>query len=143
EAGFDATGIDLSEKMIELAKEQFPQNDINYFSCNMSDLVNREARYDGALVINVFEWTENPKQELKNLHTILHDDGYLCISIFGPTAGPRHHSYPRLRNEEVIFNTVMPWEFEKLAEESGFSLVDDYGVYKKGVTDEMTETLSR
>src|SRR5690625_5285509 len=35
EAGFVATGIDLSEKMIELAKEQFPQEDINYFTCNM------------------------------------------------------------------------------------------------------------
>lgn len=143
EAGFDATGIDISEKMIELAKEQFSQEDIEYFPCNMSDLVNRDAKYDGALVINVFEWTADPKQELKNLHTILRDEGYLCISIFGPTAGPRQHSYPRLQGEDVIFNTVMPWEFEQLAEENGFSLIDDYGVYKKGVTEEMTESLSK
>ncbi|HLR70667.1 MAG TPA: class I SAM-dependent methyltransferase [Pseudogracilibacillus sp.] len=143
EAGFNATGTDLSSNMIELAKKHFPQEEINYFTCSMSELVNEKERYDGALVINVFEWTEDPQNELRNLHTVLNDDGYLCISIFGPTAGPRHHSYPRLRGEKVIFNTIMPWEFEQLASENGFSLVDDYGVYKQGVTDEMTEKLSK
>src|SRR5699024_8885532 len=143
EAGFNATGIDLSPNMIELAKEHFPQEEINYFTCSMSELVNEKERYDGALVINVFEWTEDPQKELRNLHTILNDGGYLCISIFGPTAGPRQRSYPRLRGEKVIFNTIMPWEFEQLVTENGFALIDDYGVYKQGVTNEMTEELSK
>ncbi|MDF2904513.1 MAG: type 11 methyltransferase, partial [Bacillus sp. (in: firmicutes)] len=32
----------------------------------------------------------------------------------------------------VICNTMMPWEFEKLASEKGFSKVAEYGVYKRG-----------
>lgn len=142
QAGFDATGIDVSQKMIELATEQFQNESINYFVCNISELVHKPEKYDGIVAINVLEWTENPAEAISNLHTILNDDGYLCAGILGPTAGPRQNSYPRLRGEEVIFNTMMPWEFEKLAQELGFSIVDQYGVYKKGVTDEMITNLS-
>lgn len=143
EAGFKATGIDVSPKMIDLAKEQFSEDAIRYFTCDMSELAERAENYDAALVINVFEWTENPQAALQHLHTILNDKGYVCITIFGPTAGPRQHSYPRLIGEDVIFNTIMPWEFERLTTRCGFSIVDEYGVYKKELTNEIIEKLSK
>lgn len=143
QAGYEATGIDVSQKMIELATEQFADQSINYFVCNISELVHKPERYDGILAINVLEWTEDPAEAISDLHSILHDKGYLCVGILGPTAGPRQNSYPRLRGEDVIFNTMMPWEFEKLASELGFSLMDQYGVYKKGVTNEMIQNLSQ
>lgn len=141
-AGYQATGIDISEKMIELAKEQFSTDQLMYESCNINELVKKEQTYDGVLAINVLEWTEEPGEAIKNLHMITNDKGYLCAGILGPTAGPRQNSYPRLHGESVIFNTMMPWEFAKLAQDSGFKLVDEYGVYKKGVTDEMISHLS-
>lgn len=143
EAGYDATGIDISKNMVDLANKHFPQKEINYVACSMSDLVYRKETYEGALVVNVFEWFENPQEELRNLHNILNKDGYLCITIFGPTAGPRQHSYPRLLGVEAVFNTVMPWEFEKLATSNGFSLIDDYGVYREGVTDDIIGKLPK
>lgn len=133
QAGFQATGIDLSDKMIQLANEQFADNAITYFQCNMNELVEREERYDGALTINVLEWTESPATALRELREILVDGGCLCAGILGPTAGPRANSYRRLYGEEVILNTMMPWEFSQLATENGFSLIDQYGVFKKEV----------
>lgn len=143
EAGFKATGIDISPKMIELANQQFIDQDIRYETCDMGELVKKKETYDGALVINVFEWTENPQEALQQLHTMVNEQGYVCITIFGPTAGPRQYSYPRLVGEDVIFNTIMPWEFERLATESNFSIMDEYGVYKKEVTDDIVEKLSK
>ncbi len=49
---------------------------------------------------------------------------------------------PRLYGENVVCNTMMPWEFEKLAKEQGFQVVDGMGVYKRGVNEKMLEQLS-
>lgn len=143
QAGYDAVGIDVSQKMIELATDQFSRYPIEYFVCNIRDLSKRPDSYDAIMAINILEWTEDPKEAINDLYTILNDGGYLCAGILGPTAGPRKNSYPRLHGDDVIFNTMMPWEFEQLAQELGFALIDEYGVYKKGVTDEMTEKLSK
>lgn len=142
EAGYEATGIDISHKMIELAKEQFSVDKLTYVSCNINELVERKKKYDAVLAINVLEWTEDPLEAIENLHEVTKPGGYLCAGILGPTAGPRQNSFPRLLGEQVIFNTMMPWEFAKLAEKSGFTLVDEYGVYKKGITDDITVLLS-
>ena len=32
---------------------------------------------------------------------------------------------------------MMPWEFEQLAKEQGFEVVDGIGVYKRGVNEKM------
>jgi len=37
----------------------------------------------------------------------------------------------------------MPWEFEQLAEYVGFSLIDEIGVYKKGITKALKQQLPR
>jgi hypothetical protein len=45
---------------------------------------------------------------------------------------PRTNSYRRLYGEEVICNTMMPWEFEQLANENGWEKLDELPVYKRG-----------
>lgn len=37
---------------------------------------------------------------------------------------------------------MMPWEFEQLAKEQGFKVVDGIGVYKRGVNEKMLGQLS-
>ena len=51
--------------------------------------------------------------------------------MLGPTAGPRKQSFPRLYGKLVICNTMMPWEFERLALENGWEKVDELTVFKK------------
>lgn len=143
QAGYQAIGVDLSDQMVELAKSHFPKEEVTFYKADLSELPKWKESYDGALVVNVFEWTKDPLTALKNLEKILNNQGYLCITIFGPTAGPRQNSFPRLLGEEVIFNTVMPWEFEQMLKETSFTLVDEYGVYKKGVTEAINKKLSK
>ncbi|TRY20767.1 SAM-dependent methyltransferase, partial [Geobacillus sp. LEMMJ02] len=95
----------------------------------------------GAMIINCFEWTERPFAALEEVRRVLKTNAYVCVGILGPTAAPRVNSYRRLYNEAVICNTMMPWEFEQLAKENGFTLVGQEGVYKRGVDESFIKQL--
>ena len=42
----------------------------------------------------------------------------------------------------MICNTMMPWEFEKLATEHGWKKIAEKGVYKKGVEEGLLSGLT-
>lgn len=132
-SGYHAVGVDISEEMISLAKDRLKDIDIPLHQCDVGNMPLEDNQFDGAMLINVLEWTENPAETLLEIKRIIKKDGYLCAGILGPTAGPRANSYRRIYGEEVILNTMMPWEFSQLAEENGFELIDNYGVYKQDV----------
>ncbi|MFS8630883.1 MAG: class I SAM-dependent methyltransferase, partial [Bacillales bacterium] len=88
------------------------------------------------------EWTENPLRALAEMKRILKDGGKACVGMLGPTAGPRKQSFPRLYGKRVICNTMMPWEFERLALENGWEKVDELTVFKKDALKLPTERLS-
>lgn len=136
-AGFQAEGIDLSPEMIELAKERFKH--ISFQQGSILDLPYPSNKFDGVLAINVLEWIKNPSLALMEIKRILKQKGLVCAGILGPTAGPRMHGYRRVYGEEVIMNSMMPWDFAQLAIENGFTLLDSFGVNKKGVTDQKIE----
>src|SRR5699024_8847099 len=136
ENGYDVLGVDLSEEMIALAREKKIHEDIPFQQGDICSLPFQGNAFDGALIVNVIEWTEQPLQALHELRRILKPGGVICIGILGPTAGPRRHSYHRLYGEKVICNMVMPWEWHQLCEENGFTYVDSMTVPKKGMKSE-------
>ncbi len=133
QAGYEVIGTDISEEMIRIAKEKvgtkipFIRADI----CQLNPI--KDEQLDALMVINVIEWTEIPVTALNELKRTLKPGGLLCIGILGPTAGPRNHNYLRIYGEKVIMNSMLPWEFSKMALETGWSLVDGFGVYKQEV----------
>lgn len=131
QAGFDVVGMDISGEMINRAKERAA--DIPFKQGDVMDLPFTDESCDGIVSINVLEWTEIPANALKQLGRVLKKDGLLCAGILGPTAGPRAHSYPRVYGDKALANTMMPWEFQKLAAENGFTYVDGFGVYRDDV----------
>lgn len=141
QAGYHAVGVDLSEKMIEFAMDKFSDTSIHFFHADMDDLINRGKQYDGIMAINVLEWVNHPASSLQVCKQILTKNGYLCIGILGPTAAPRKNSFRRLYGEDVIMNTMMPWEFIEIAKENHFELIDHFGVYKKEVKPSQIEEL--
>ncbi len=141
ELGYDVTGIDLSEKMIELAKNHLG-SDVPLYVGSVDELPFKDESFNHALLINVIEWTENPIDALIEIKRILKQDGMLCAGILGATAGPRANSYKRLYKEEVVMNTIMPWEFFQLAKENGFKLVEQYVIHKNDVADKEVAHLS-
>lgn len=134
-SGYKVTGMDISTEMITWAKKRIHMDELNFLQGDVGNLPFGNNSMDGMMAINVLEWTEFPATVLKELYRVLKTDGLVCVGILGPTAGPRSNSYPRLHTEKAICNTMMPWEFQQLAVENNFKLVDSFGVYKDGVTE--------
>lgn len=135
--GYKAVGVDLSEVMIQKGKERGEGSNLSFIKGDLSALPFENEQFEAIMAINSLEWTEEPLQALNEIKRVLKKDGYACIAILGPTAKPRENSYPRLYGKDVVCNTMMPWEFEQLAKEQGFEVVDGIGVYKRGVNEKM------
>ncbi|KGP73912.1 methyltransferase [Pontibacillus yanchengensis Y32] len=142
EAGYDVIGVDLSPKMVEHANKVCDEN-LCFKLGDLASLPFEDNTFDALIAINSIEWTEEPYLALKELKRVLKPGGLLCVGLLGPTAGPRQNSFRRLLGESVICNTMMPWEFEQLALESSWSVIDGQGVYKEGVKPEHYETLPK
>ncbi|UZW65785.1 class I SAM-dependent methyltransferase [Priestia flexa] len=141
QAGYKALGVDLSTEMVEKAKE-LHEHVATFKAADVMDLPFDDDLADAVVVINVLEWTEQPLVALNEIKRVVKSGGHACVGILGPTAQPRTNSYRRLYGENVICNTMMPWEFQQLASENGWEIIDGEGVYKKGVNQETLVTLS-
>ncbi|MGG0454696.1 methyltransferase [Bacillus mycoides] len=135
--GYKAVGVDLSEVMIQKGKERGEGPSLSFIKGDLSSLPFENEKFEAIMAINSLEWTEEPLRALNEIKRVLKKDGYACVAILGPTAKPRENSYPRLYGKDVVCNTMMPWEFEQLAKEQGFEVVDGTGVYKRGVNEKM------
>lgn len=144
ELGYKVVGVDLSAEMISSAQDKFhPQLDLSFIQGDILNLPYPKESFQGIMAVNIIEWTQSPQQTLETFHSLLTPNGVLALGVLGPTATPRQHSYPRLHGKNVICNTMMPWECERLLDETGFSILHQEGVYKRGVTEEMTRYLSK
>jgi ubiquinone/menaquinone biosynthesis C-methylase UbiE len=141
--GYKVIGIDISDEMIAKASKRItPDTEISFQQADIISLPFRDDTMSAILTINCLEWVKSPIHALNELSRVLQSKGILCIGVLGPTAAPRQHSYRRLYGDEVICNTMMPWEFARLAEESGFSIIGGEGVYKRGVEEHLLGSLS-
>ncbi len=135
EAGFRVTGVDLSNVMIEFAKGKTAQQPgLSFLQGDFYNLPFEDEEMDAAMVINSLEYTGEPLTVMKEIQRVIKPGGYVCFGILGPTAEPRKKfSFHRLLGDKVIMNTMQPWEFEKMALETGWKAVADTGVAKRGV----------
>lgn len=140
---YKVIGIDIAEKMIKYAKGTYINDDIEFLQGDLSDLPLDNKSVDAIMAINSLEWTENPLTVLNEFHRVMKNKGSLFIGLLGPTAGPRANSFNRLYGENVICNTMMPWELERLALENGWNLIDHIPVYKEEAKKIETSKLSK
>ncbi|WP_285766079.1 class I SAM-dependent methyltransferase [Peribacillus sp. SI8-4] len=135
EAGYDVIGVDLSSVMIEFAKGKAANHpNLSFIQGDLYNLPFKDEEMDAAMVINSLEYTGEPLTVMKEIWRVMKPGGHVCFGILGPTAEPRKNfSYQRLLGNDVIMNTMLPWEFEKLATETGWKTVADTGVAKRGV----------
>ncbi|MDL4843171.1 class I SAM-dependent methyltransferase [Aquibacillus rhizosphaerae] len=141
QAGYRVVGIDLSKEMIERAKKESEHNQLAFVEGDLTSLPFKNETFSGLMAVNSIEWTEKPLKALNEMHRVLKKDHLLCLGLLGPTAAPRSNSYQRLYESSVICNTMMPWEFEQLAKENGWEVIDSLGVYKQGVREELIKDL--
>ncbi|MCP8618128.1 class I SAM-dependent methyltransferase [Salirhabdus salicampi] len=138
---YKVTGIDISAEMIKRANQRKSGIPLTFEVGDIIDLPLASNSFDAVMAINSLEWTALPVKAVKEIRRIVKPGGHLCVGILGPTATPRGNSFQRLYGEDVICNTMMPWEFRKLAENIGFNVIDGLGVYKEGVTSSHTKHL--
>ena len=141
QAGYKVTGVDISSEMLNKAAIINKGNSARFVKGELEKLPFGNQQFDAVLAINSLEWTENPLRALAEMKRILKDGGKACVGMLGPTAG-RKQSFPRLYGKRVICNTMMPWEFERLALENGWEKVDELTVFKKDALKLPTERLS-
>jgi ubiquinone/menaquinone biosynthesis C-methylase UbiE len=141
-AGYDVLGVDISEEMIEKARQQRIEQNLIFKKGDISNVEEADASFGAIIAINSIEWTEQPLKVLNEMKRLVKPAGYACVGILGPTAMPRNNSYRRLYEEPVICNTMMPWEFEQLAKENGWEKLADLPVYKRGVDQIEVDRLS-
>lgn len=135
QAGFNVTGMDISNEMIARAKNQNLDQAMSFLQGNVTNMPFSNQTFDGVMAINVLEWTETPAVAVQELQRVVKTDGLMAIGVLGPTAGPRINSYPRLYGDETICNTMMPWEFGQLASELGLEYIGGFGVFKNKVNE--------
>ncbi|WP_453995595.1 class I SAM-dependent methyltransferase [Bacillus nitroreducens] len=143
ERGFTVKGVDISSEMVEKANNRSRSNKLTFTQADLTALPFKNDHFSGVMAINSIEWTENPLEAIKEIRRVTKQEGIFCAGILGPTAGPRQNAYLRLYGEKVIQNTMMPWEFEQMALENGWSLVDGQPVYKDAVNTVNTKGLPR
>lgn len=142
--GYHTVGLDLSNEMIETAKSRIQDEHIRFIQGDIAKLPFNNEEFDAIMAINSIEWTENPLYALNEIKRVVRKDGYACFGILGPTAGPRKsHSFNRLYGEKVIMNSMLPWEFEKIAVDNGWDLISEHWVEKKEARKHTLPSLSK
>ncbi len=141
--GYQVVGVDISAEMVEKANKRNRTEGLSFTQGDLTALPFKDEIFSGVMAINSIEWTEVPLQAINEIKRITKPGGIFCAGILGPTAGPRQNAYPRLYGKKVIQNTMMPWEFEQLVSENGWSVVDGQPVYKDAVSKDMANGLPR
>lgn len=75
------TGTDISEEMILVAKEMYPEDTYTFFACPAEQTPEPEAKYDIVTAAGMVQWVEQDKF-LENLSQIMEKGGLLFIYDF-------------------------------------------------------------
>ena len=125
--GFTVTGIDISSKMVQLAKQNVP--DAIFYQKNILTLDFPENSYDG--IICVYTLWHIPKMEhsniIANFHRMLKDDGILVIN----TGIRESEGMSEFFGEPMLWSNNNPKTTLNYVKEAGFS-IEFEGILKRG-----------
>lgn len=79
--GFNVTGIDVSEKTIETARNNNPFPNVQFRVQSAEQLVASGELFDVIVCSEVLEHLDNPGALLKTLHQSLKEDGILIVTV--------------------------------------------------------------
>jgi len=79
--GLIVTGIDISNKMLEVAREKTVKRNlnINYQNMDIYDLKFENDKFDFVFTMAAFEFIDNPEKAINEMFRVLKKDGYLLI----------------------------------------------------------------
>lgn len=71
------TGIDFSEKMLEIGKRKNPS--LNLIIMDIDDVSKLNKRFDTIFIVRGFKFLNNPKRTLKDCYNLLEEEGKIII----------------------------------------------------------------
>jgi 2-polyprenyl-3-methyl-5-hydroxy-6-metoxy-1,4-benzoquinol methylase len=88
EAGFEVTGVDVSQAAIDVARGHNPFENVNFEVLPAENLASFTQKYDAIVCSEVLEHLENPCTFLKDISKNLDNEGILIVTVPNGT-GPR------------------------------------------------------
>lgn len=127
EKGLNVTGVDFSEKMIEIAKREVPKGEFHVMDINKLDDLNKE--FDGIFARAVL--LHIPKKEipiiLSKLKNCIKDHGYLYIAVKEKRAGENDEEVVKENDYgsdiERFFSYFTLPELEKILSDAHLNIV--------------------
>ena len=133
--GLSITGIDACEKLIKHAKQRNP--DINFLEGDMEELPFSNDSFDVVCGFNSFQYAGNIKNALTEAKRVLKENGKIVVMIWGNKEDCEVASYlkavgsllpPPPPGAGGPFALSENQLLERLLEEVGFKIVDNYDV---------------
>jgi len=125
--GLDVTGIDISETMIKLARENVP--DGKFLKMDINNLVFPEETFDG--IISVYTLFHIPKENhfniFQNFYKLLKPEGVIMIN----TGISESESFSRFFGVKMFWSNYSPDKTLDLVKDAGFSILFD-GILVRG-----------
>lgn len=122
ERGLEYEGIDLSARMINIAREKNPNTTFKILDIRRMNY--REHEFDGIMALESLIHFPKPEVEhlICQLHTFLKDGGVLLLAL-QEGEGEERLSFPFLPKKRVLVNFYRQSELKELLERIGFNIV--------------------
>ena len=120
--GFDAVGIDFSQELLNIAKQNFPQAKFMY--ADICDYTQRQ-KVDGIITKDVlFHLSdEDIKIVLKNFRNLLKNNGNICIIMDMPKEAGEQIFIEELDGRyQVYYNYLTSDKLKEMLEDAGFEI---------------------
>ena len=130
ERGARVTGIDLSPKMIRLARDQASARglDIEWRTGDVTRLADPLAVFDAIHARVLLQFVPDVPAALRELRRVLRPGGRLLASVPGALSPIYRASWMRhLPGGDPGNNYLLPWELENLMVEYGWRVIDGWG----------------
>lgn len=125
-------GTDISEKMLEYARENNSAENITYLRLAFEDLEQLDEKFDVITSSLAFDYSEDFALLMKNIYALLNDGGYLVFSMSHPISTAydgTYDRYTRTGKGERLYANLHNYSIE--GERHFKWVVDDYEVYHR------------
>ena len=121
--GFDLTGIDLSPKMIELAKKRVPQ--ATYLNTDIRSLDFQPETFDGILAVYSLCYVPktNIAKVLKDFHNFLKPNGFFYFAFQEGESRETIHPESLKPGNNLFLNIMSHAEVKNLLKTTGFKTI--------------------
>lgn len=123
------TGVDISSKMIEIARNKFRKYNFIDFLCEDAEKYNFNNQYDCVMVFNAFPHFPNPETLIKNLAKAVKSGGTITVAHDrGRKDLDNHHK--SVQASKISNGLISENELERIFKAAGLT-----DIYKKATDD--------